>query len=112
MARVLEQVFPQPLVKAHAPSAMEISVNRQTNPKRLVAHLVNFQPQRRHINVEWIEELYPVRDISLAVRTGKQPTSVTLVPSGEALPFTMADGYCRLVVPEVKAHTMVAMEGC
>lgn len=112
VARVLEQVFPRPLVKAHAPSAMEISVNRQTNPKRLVAHLVNFQPQRRHINVEWIEELYPVRDIALAVRTGKRPTSVTLVPSGQPLPFTMADGYCQVVVPEVKAHEMVALEGC
>ena len=112
VARVLKQVFPQPLVKAHSPSAMEISVNRQTNPKRLVAHLVNFQPQRRHINVEWIEELYPVRDIALAVRTGKQPTSVTLEPSGPPLPFTMADGYCHFVIPEVKAHAMVALEGC
>ena len=112
VARVLEQVLPEPLVRTNAPSAMEISVHRQARPQRLVVHLVNFQPQRRHIQVEWIEELYPVRDIALAVRTGKAPKSVTLVPSGEALPFTMADGYCRLVVPEVKAHTMVAFEGC
>jgi hypothetical protein len=111
VARVLDQVLPQPLVKTHAPSAMEISVNRQAKPKRLVAHLVNFQPQRRHIHVEWIEELYPVRDIPLSVRTGKRPTAVTLAPSGEALPFTMEGEYCQLVVPEVKAHTMVAFEG-
>jgi hypothetical protein len=111
VARVLEQVLPQPLVQAHAPSAMEISVNRQTKPKRLVAHLVNFQPQRRHIQVEWIEELYPVRDIPLSVRTGKRPAAVTLVPSGEPLPFTMDGAYCRVTVPEVKAHTMVAFEG-
>ena len=112
VARVLEQVFPQPLVQASAPAAMEISVNRQTKPKRLIAHLVNFQPQRRHINVEWIEELYPVRDIRLAVRTGQQPTAVSLVPSGQALPYTMVDGYCHLVVPEVKSHTLVAFDGC
>ncbi len=109
--RVLEQVLPQPMVKTHAPSAMEVSVNRQVKQKRLVAHLVNFQPQRRHIHVEWIEELYPVRDIPLAVRTGKRPTAVTLAPSGEALPFTMEGEYCKLVVPEVKAHQMVAFEG-
>ena len=111
VARVLEQVFPQPLVKTHAPSAMEISVNRQAKPKRLVAHLVNFQPQRRHIAVEWIEELYPVRDIPLSVRVAKQPASVYLAPSGEALPFTMEGEYCRLVVPEVKAHMLVVFEG-
>ena len=111
VAAVLEQVLPQPLVKTHAPSAMEVSVNRQAKEKRLVAHLVNFQPQRRHIKVEWIEELYPVREIPLAVRTGKKPTRVMLVPSGEALPFTMEGAYCQTVVPEVKAHQMVVFEG-
>lgn len=111
VARVLEQLLPQPMVKTHAPSAMEISVNRQAKEKRLVAHLVNFQPQRRHIHVEWIEELYPIRDIPLAVRTVKKPTHVTLVPSGEALIFTMNGEYCQVVVPEVKAHQMVAFEG-
>jgi hypothetical protein len=90
---------------------MEISVNRQTKPKRLVAHLVNFQPQRRHIQVEWIEELYPVREIPLEVRTGRRPTAVYLAPSGAALPFTMKGAYCQLVVPEVTAHTMVAFDG-
>jgi len=112
VARVLEQVLPHPLVKTHAPSAMEVSINRQAKPKRLVAHLVNFQPQRQHVQEEWIEELYPVRDIPLAVRTGKRPTTVYQVPSGRALPFTMDGEYCRVVVPEVKAHEMVAFEGC
>jgi len=111
VARVLDRMLPQPLVKTHAPSAMEISVNRQAKQKRLVAHLVNFQPQRRHIEVEWIEELYPVRDIPLSVRTGKTPLAVTLAPSGEAVPFTMKGDYCELVVPEVTAHQMVVFEG-
>lgn len=111
VARVLEQVLPEPLVKTDAPSAMEVSVNRQRKPKRLVAHLVNFQPQRRHIAVEWIEELYPVRDIPLSVRTGKRPAAVSLAPSGAAIPFTMEGAYCRVVVPEVKAHQLVVFEG-
>jgi hypothetical protein len=111
LEQVLNHALPEPLVRAHAPSAMEISVNRQAKPRRLVAHLVNFQPQRRHIHVEWIEELYPVREIPLAVRTGRKPTAVTLAPSGETLPFRMDGAYCHLVVPEVKAHQMIAFEG-
>jgi len=110
LARVLEQVLPQPLVQAVAPSAMEISVNRQKKEKRLVVHLVNFQPQRRHIHVEWIEELYPVRDIAISVRTGKTPAAVYMAPSKRELPFTMDGGYCKVVVPEVRAHEMVVFE--
>ncbi len=111
VARVLDQVLPNPLVKTHAPSAMEVSVNRQTSPQRLVVHLVNFQPQRRHIHVEWIEELYPVRDIPLAVRTGRRPSAVMLAPSQQPLPFAMEGDYCRVTVPEVKDHQMVVLEG-
>ncbi|MGD0088747.1 MAG: alpha-amylase family protein [Planctomycetota bacterium] len=112
VARLLERLLPEPLVRVNAPSAMEVSVNRQAETKRLVVHLVNFQPQRRHANVEWIEELYPVRDIALALRTGKEPSAVYLAPQKTPLPFRMKGGYCEVTVPEVKAHQMVVLEGC
>jgi hypothetical protein len=72
---------------------------------------VNFQPQRRHVNVEWIEELYPVRDIVLAIRTGREPRRVCLAPQGTALPFRMDGAYCVVTVPEVRHHQMVSVEG-
>lgn len=109
--RVLAELLPRPMVQARAPSAMEISVHRQRHAKRLVTHLVNFQPQRRHTHVEWIEDLYPVRDIPLAVRTAAAPSGVYLAPSRLALPFTMSNGYCCVSVPEVRAHAMVVFEG-
>jgi hypothetical protein len=111
VANILDRLLPEPMVRTAAPSAMEVSVNRQTKEKRLVAHMVNFQPQRRHINVEWIEDIYPVNDIALAVRTGKCPTSVYLAPHRESVSFRMNGDYCELTVPEVKAHQMVVFEG-
>ena len=116
VARLLDALLPEPLVRACAPSAMEVSVTtlspkgRGKGEGRLVAHLVNFQPQRRHINVEWIEELYPVRDIALAVRTGQEPSAVYLAPQRTPLPFHMSGNYCEVSVPEVKAHQMVVFE--
>ncbi len=111
VGRVLEQLLPEPCVRVTAPSAMEVSVNRQARPKRLVAHLVNFQPQRRHAAVEWIEDLYPVRDIALAVRTVRAPRAVYVAPSQAPVPFRMEGAYCRVVVPEVHAHQLVVFEG-
>jgi len=111
VARLLEHLLPAPLVRTRAPSAMEISVNRQTSPKRLVVHLINFQPQRRHTKVEWIEDIYPVRDIALAVRTVKKPSAVYLAPDRIGLGYAMQGEYCNVVVPEVKAHAMVVLEG-
>ncbi|HBC86282.1 MAG TPA: hypothetical protein DCZ94_04935 [Lentisphaeria bacterium] len=107
---ILDKLLAEPLVKAKAPSAMEISLNKQKNPARIVAHMVNFQPQRRHTNVEWIEELYPVKDIALGVRTGFTPARVYLAPEKKGIPFKMSGGYCQVAVPEVKAHQMVVFE--
>jgi hypothetical protein len=109
--RVLDRLLPEPLVRADAPSAMEVSVNRQSRPRRLVVHLVNFQPQRRHRDVEWIEQIYPVRDLPLAVRTERRPRAVYLAPSRLPLPFDMHGAYCTVTVPEVHAHQMVVFEG-
>lgn len=109
--RVLQGLLAAPLIRVEAPSAMEVSVNRQTHPRRLVTHLVNFQPQRRHIDVEWIERIFPVRDIALSVRTATSPKAVYLAPSRQCLPFRMVGPYCEVVVPEVVAHQLVVFEG-
>jgi hypothetical protein len=111
VARLLEKLLPDPLVRTGAPSAMEISVHRQGKPQRMIAHLVNFQPQRRHIDVEWIEELYPVRDIRLSLRTGGKPTRVYAAPEEATLSFQMNGPYCEVTVPEVRAHQMVVFDG-
>jgi hypothetical protein len=111
VANLLDRLLPEPMVKTHAPSAMEISVNRQVKEKRLVTHMVNFQPQRRHIHVEWIEDIYPIHDVALAVRTEKCPTAVYLAPRQESVSFRMNGNYCELTVPEVEAHQMVVFEG-
>lgn len=107
---ILDQLLPSPLVRAETPSAMEVSLNRQKNPARIVAHLVNFQPQRRHVNVEWIEKIYPVNNIQLEVRTGFAPAKVYLAPDRKEIPFKISGEYCQVTVPEVKAHQMVVFE--
>lgn len=110
VGRLLEELLPEPLVRVEAPSAMEVSVNRQSKPSRLIAHLVNFQPQRRHVNIEWIEKLYPVRDIRLALRTGKAPREVRLVPQDKPISFRQNNAYCEVNIPEVLAHQMIVFE--
>jgi hypothetical protein len=111
VSRLLERLMPDPLVRVQAPSAMEVSMHRQRQPRRAIVHLVNFQPQRRHVHVEWIEALYPVRDIALSVRTGRRPTTVYLAPSRRPLEWALKGDRVELTVPEVRVHEMVVLEG-
>lgn len=75
----IDLVMPKRLIRTDAPPSTEISLTRQMN--RFVVHIVNFQPQRRGKNVEYIERAYPVKDVHIEVRTEEEPRKVYLTPA-------------------------------
>jgi len=111
-ARLLDTLLPDPLVRpgANFPAAMEIAVLRQEAENRLVAHLVNFQPQRRTAANEFIEDAVPLRDVAFALRTETAPSRVFLAPSGEEIPFRQGGRYCHVTVPAVLIAQAVVFE--
>jgi len=104
----IRTVLPERLVRTDAPPSSEVSLTRQGS--RILVHVVNFQPQRRGKNVEYIEEAYPVRNISLEVRTQTRPKSVYLAPSKTQLDFKYEEGCASCIVPEVSTHQIVVFQ--
>ncbi len=109
-ANILNLLLPTPLLKSHAPSAMEISLTHQPAEDRVIAHLVSYQPQRRQGNIEYIDEAWPVQNIRLALRADRAPREAYLAPGREPLPVTFADGYATVTVPEMLSHGMVVFQ--
>jgi len=110
-ANAIALLLPDPLVRSTAPAGMEITLMRQEAAGgRLVVHLVNYQPQRRHTAVEYIDTVWPVSGVSVAVRTERRPSKVYCAPGGPDLPVEWKDGYARVEVPEVRVHGMVVFE--
>lgn len=110
ISNLLNMVLPNPLIRAECPSAMEVSLTRQEKENRLIVHLVNFQPQRQTGQMQYIENVWPVRDIALKVRYEKTPKKIYLAPQLLPLDYKLEDGYISIVVPRVKSHQMVAIE--
>jgi len=109
-ANVLALVLPDPLLRSHAPGAMEISLTRQPAHDRVIAHLVNYQPQRRQGGIEYIDDVWPIQHVQLALRTDRAPKQAYLAPTRQALPVTLQDGYAYVTVPEMTLHGMVVFE--
>ena len=111
--RLLDILLPDPLIRpgANVPAAMEIAVLHQEAERRMVVHLVNFQPQRRTAANEFIEDAVPLRDVSFALRTEAAPARVFLAPSGEEVPFRQEGRYCHIIVPAVSIAQTVVFEG-
>ena len=78
-----------------------------------MAHLLysptSVRGKLREMPIELIEDVIPLRDTHVALRLPRKVKRVQLVPDGEALGFSQADGVVSFTVPEFASHQMVEL---
>ncbi len=100
-------LLPNPVIKVDGPSTILATVNEQASQNRWVAHILHYIPERRGADFDVIEDVIPVYEVGVSVRTEKSPTRVRCVPEGESLEFEFRDGRVAFVIPKVEGHQMV-----
>jgi hypothetical protein len=83
---------------------------RQDDRGRTIVHLLHYIPERRGLEFDTIEDVIPLHNVRLSIRSDAAPESVYLAPSRVQLPIEYRDGYLHLVVPTVRGHQMVVLE--
>ena len=104
----LRELLPDPTLVTSLPSQGIQTVMRQEG--RTVIHLLYASPVARGTGIQVIEDLLPVRDVTVTLRTPTSPNRVYLAPQDTDLPFKWAGGVVRTVVPEMVCHQMVVVE--
>lgn len=94
------------------------TLTEQKEEKRYINHLLfshtslrgdfDFQGQRNRIEV--IEDIVPLYQVEVSVRTEHPVKRVCLVPQKEELAFAENNGMVSYIVPKVDCHQMVAIE--
>ncbi|MCL5997407.1 MAG: beta-galactosidase trimerization domain-containing protein [Chloroflexi bacterium] len=119
VANLLRLTIPDPLVSVDAPAWLEVVLMRQTADRaphasqrdRLLVHLVNQHGDRAvDGNNYCLEQIVPVRDVVVRVRTPGRPNGVTLEPDGAVPQWSYANGVVTVQVPEVAIHRIVALD--
>ena len=109
-----------PLVETNLPRDGRINVLEQRAAKRYVAHLLYAPKSLRggkvpsshgeQPGVEIIEDLIPLRDVSITLRLPRRARTARLVPEQIELALTTAaDGAQTVLIPEFTAHAMVEL---
>ncbi|HEX7490467.1 MAG TPA: alpha-amylase family protein [Candidatus Limnocylindrales bacterium] len=113
----VRRLLPDPLLRFDGPPWIEASVLVQpqldgvdAHPARRIVHLVAYHPRRTVQSVPHVDRSWPTAGVRVAVRTGTAPARCYLAPSGADLPFTFADGYTSIELPEVGTHTVMVIE--
>lgn len=77
---------------------------------RQICHLLYASPVKRGNGVEIIEDILPVYDVSVSIRTDKNISRVYLAPQMEEIPFTYENGRVTAQIKKLKCHQMAVFE--
>lgn len=105
----LGRLLPKPTLSTTLPAQGITTVQHQQAEGRYVNHLLFASPVKKG-RVEVIEDLLPVRDITVTLRLPQPVKRVYLAPQGTDLSYTQADGGITYTLPELLCHQMVVVD--
>ena len=91
------------------PSNGVITLQDQKGENRLVTHLLYVAPVLRG-SVQVIEDIVPIYNVKVAIKTDKKIKKVYLAPTCEEIKFTQNGDTLEYVVPEVNCNAVVVAE--
>ena len=110
LLNALEMLLPAPLVRHNGPSTLFVTLNEQATQQRLVVHLLHYIPERRGVYFDTIEDVIPLFDLQVAVRTDRPVAAVKTAPEGQPLAFEVKDGRVTFALPRLDGHQMVTID--
>ena len=100
-----------PTVRTSLPRAGRVTVRHQASHNRDVVHLLHATPalrgNLRGANVQPIQDLITLADITVDLAASAPVRAVRTVPEGDTLPHTTAEGRLHVTVPKVRGHQMI-----
>lgn len=110
LARLMELLAPADARRVSASKPLHVELSLQRKDNQLVVHLVNYFAQKYSTALVHNEEIIPVRDIVIRVRSDRKPARVMAQPEGIPLDSDYSQGIVTAWVPELNIHTMVVIE--
>ncbi|KWX83520.1 beta-galactosidase, partial [Paenibacillus riograndensis] len=106
----LNRLLPDKTLHTNLPAQGVVTLQEQKEEKRLVNHLLYASPVRRGENIEVIEDIIPLYDVQVSVRTEGQVQNVYLAPQMTPLPFSRKEQTVHYTVPVLDCHQMVVLD--
>ncbi len=107
IANCLQRLLPRPRIgKNNLPSTAIVTVRQRANGN-LVVHVLHYVHQRRGKTLDIIEDILPLHDARLCLRTDVQAKAVRLAPENLPLSWEWQEGYISFTIPEVNGYQIV-----
>ena len=95
-------------LKTNLPAQGIVTLMKQSD--RLICHLLYASPVKRGNGIEVIEDIVPIYNVELAIKTNRKINKVYLAPQKEDIDFTYNNGYISVKLAKIECHQMVVFE--
>jgi len=102
-------LLPEPLIRHNGPTTLQVTVHEQLDKIRWIIRLLRYIPERRGQDFDVIEDVIPLHDLQISVRTPKPVRSVIYVPQQENLAFEEKGGRAKFALPRLNGYQVIAL---
>lgn len=95
-------------LKTNLPAQGIVTLMKQND--RLICHLLYASPVKRGNGIEVIEDIVPIYNVELAIKTDKKINKVYIAPQKKDIDFTYENGYISVKLDKIECHQMVVFE--
>ena len=107
---LIEKLLGRSLIKTNAPSTAEIIYGAQKDNKRNILHILHYLPQRRADNIDLLEDVIPLYNISFNISSKIKPEKVYSALNKQQLIFSYNNNELQFIVPKVEGHEIIVVE--
>jgi hypothetical protein len=101
----IQQLFPDRMVEVTGSHLVHVAINSANG--KLYVNLINISGEHTNQNVLAYDEVPPIHNISVSIRTDAKPSRILLQPGNKALEFVYENGRSNLIVPELPLHNII-----
>ena len=108
IAGLVRRLLPNPVVTVTGSHLVHVVANKLDN--KLAISLINTGGRHADPQVFTYDEVPPLTNLTVTIRTAKKPKRIVQQPENKPLPFTYAKGMATLTIPELVLHSILVVE--
>jgi hypothetical protein len=105
ISSIINDLYPQPLVKVSGSHFVHVTVNKLNN--RIYINLINIAGEHTNQKAIGYDEIPSLKDLIVSINTGQKPAKIVLQPEGGQLKVDFQNGVSKVLVSELRIHSIL-----
>ncbi len=101
-------LFPQPKIEVQGSHLLDVTLN--TIGHQEVINLINIGGSHNSGIVDVYDEIPPLANIHVSIRTAAKPNRITLLPENRPIHFSYKNGIAHVMIPKIEIHSLLVVE--